>query len=69
MNSMRSALSNVRSTMKIHEPNKELVPFKILFRGQSRHVRDDIIIIQLEYTENETKKTIKRLFKNLSLEL
>jgi hypothetical protein len=69
MNAMRSALSHVRNTMKIHEPNKELTPFKILYRGYNNHVQNDIIIINLEYTESEVKKTIKRLFKTLALDL
>jgi hypothetical protein len=65
INSMRSALANVRNSLKVDAPDRKLSHFKMLFRGHTKHTRTDILIISLSYSENETRKTVKKIFNDL----
>jgi hypothetical protein len=64
LGSMRTKLSHLRSAIKA-STNRNMVKYKMLYKGWQRHSNKTNIVITLAYTENETKRVVSQIMHNL----
>jgi hypothetical protein len=64
MGAMRTKSSHFRNAIKLAE-GRELIPLKMLYRGWRRHTNKINVIIDLGYTENESRRAIRRIMGDL----